>query len=132
MKKSADTMCFACGEDNPISLKLKYHSVGINQVETKFVPEAEHQSYDGIMHGGLVTTLLDETMAKAITFKGLKAYTAEIKVRFKHQVQIGKELTITGQIEKRKSRLIFTRADIKNKEGEILAKSDGKFMIVEE
>ena len=62
-----DSMCFICGQLNPIGLKIKFDVDEDNlKIEGSFVPRSEHQGYTGIMHGGLVCALLDEAMVNAV------------------------------------------------------------------
>ena len=61
MERTRDTMCFGCGRDNPVGLHLHFRT-DEDGCYTSFVPQPVHQSYDGRMHGGLISTLLDETM----------------------------------------------------------------------
>ncbi len=130
--KSIDNMCFACGRDNPISLKLDFKPVEADLVEAKFTPTANHQGYDDIMHGGLVSTLLDEAMAKVIVFKGIKAVTAEISVKFKKPVLIGGELKIVGKLNKHYQNVFgtiyYTEAYLEDEKGHKLASAEAKFM----
>ena len=81
-------MCFACGEQNPIGLHLHFFWIP-NGVLAFFTPRQEHQSYDGRMHGGLITVLLDEIMGNYLFRKeGVPAYTARIDLRFRTPVKI--------------------------------------------
>ena len=121
-------MCFACGKDNPISLGLKFKEIAENRVRAEFVPGTNHQGYEGIMHGGLVTTLLDEAMVTAITKQGIEAVTAAMEIRFRRAAAIGEKLNITGYITGHKGRLITTTAYIENMEGKAVARAEGKFM----
>lgn len=134
--RERDRMCFACGEDNPISLGLDFQFIDNNQVTASFIPVEEHQGYDGIMHGGLISTLLDEAMSKVIYMKGIKAVTAELTVRFKKKVEIGNRLKVLGMITKRHGKLIFTRAfleddDSKDNDDNLYARAEGKFIRVD-
>ncbi len=131
MKLKGDNMCFACGKDNPISLGLEFSLYENNKVEAEFIPAPEHQGYDNIMHGGLISTLLDEAMAKVLYLQGIRAVTAEIKVRFKGAVFIGERLNIYGELIKRHKKLLFTRAFLYNDKGEKLAESEAKFIEVQ-
>lgn len=126
-----DKMCFACGEDNPISLGLKFEKIGDRKVKTEFTPDKVHQGYDGIMHGGLITTLMDEAMAKVLTLNGIPALTARMSLRFKNPVPIGKELIITAVIVKNKTGLYLTEAEVRDKKDKLYAKAQAKFMKVE-
>lgn len=121
-------MCFACGKDNPISLGLKFVNNGDNGVEAEFIPGQVHQGYEDIIHGGIVSTLLDEAMVTAIVNSGQEAFTAELKVRFKEEIRVGEKLMVTGYITGHKGRLIFTEGEICAKDGKIKARAKAKFM----
>jgi len=123
-------MCFACGKDNPISLGLNFNSVGENKVTAVFEPGREHQGYEGIIHGGIISTLLDEAMVSAIIANGIEAVTAELTVRFKEETRLGEKLRVEGYITNNKSRLIFTEGILTNENGDIKAKARAKFMVV--
>ncbi|MFW5971960.1 MAG: PaaI family thioesterase [Bacillota bacterium] len=125
-------MCFACGKNNPISLGLNFESSGENTVKCDFTPAPVHQGYEGIVHGGIVSTLLDEAMVSAIIEKGVEAVTAELNVRFRQESIIGQRLLIEGKISRQKSRLIFTEARIVDEEGNIKASASAKFMVLTE
>ncbi|MFW6380963.1 MAG: PaaI family thioesterase [Bacillota bacterium] len=129
MEIADDNMCFACGRDNPISLGLKFEFVGKNTVEASFIPGKVHQGFKDIMHGGLITTLLDESMAKVLSMQGISAVTAEMKIRFKKPVHIGEKLSIKGSLKKKRGRLIFTEARAEDEQGQIRARAEAKFMV---
>src|SRR6056297_2991038 len=102
MPEVEDGMCFACGDKNPISLHLKFEEIDKNKVRAEFVPGEYHQGYNGIIHGGLTATLLDEAMAHVIGFKGIKAFTAELNIRYRKAIEIGEKLEITGEYKSSK------------------------------
>src|SRR6056297_2059684 len=116
MKLSGDSMCFACGRENPISLGLEFELNSHGQAVTTFTARDVHQGYDNIMHGGLVSTLLDESMAKVLSLHDIKAVTAEMKTRFKKPVWIGEQLKITGIFKDRHGKLLFTEAYPENED----------------
>ncbi|MFA7068933.1 MAG: hotdog fold domain-containing protein [Acidaminococcaceae bacterium] len=126
--KEEYTWCFACGKDNPIGLKLEF-KVDENGCYTTFIPQREHQSYDGRMHGGLISTLLDETMGNYIHLYEKKiAYTAKMEVRFRQPVFIGEKIQVIAQVKKRKGRLIEMTGKIMNRDGSIAAEADAKMI----
>ncbi len=91
MLQKAVHMCFACSPDNPIGLKLVFEDEG-EVCRTRFVPGVEHQGWTGRIHGGILVTLLDETMAQLLYRRGQTAVTAELTVRFKRPVPVGRTL----------------------------------------
>ncbi|MCJ7751507.1 MAG: PaaI family thioesterase, partial [Armatimonadetes bacterium] len=74
MRLDVDDMCFACGKGNPIGLKLDFRFEGEEYV-TEFEVRPEYQGWAGIVHGGLLATVLDETMARLLWEKELNAIT---------------------------------------------------------
>ena len=132
MPEVDDSMCFACGEKNPISLRLDFKRTSDFTVEAEFIPGEYHQGYDDIMHGGLVATLLDEAMAYAVGVRGIKAFTAELNIRFRKAAEIGEKLIIKGYYKDCNKRSIgtihYTEAEIFDKDGKLKAKAEAKFM----
>lgn len=121
--------CFGCGKDNPIGLHLHMKRVD-DHYEAVFTPQKEHESYGDRMHGGLVTTLLDEVMGDyVLKVTGVPTYTAEINVRFRHAVPIGQALTITGWITKHHGRLVVTEGCVTAADGTVMAEATAKMMM---
>lgn len=132
MPEVEDGMCFACGDKNPISLGLKFEEVDENKVRAEFIPGEYHQGYNGIIHGGLTATLLDEAMAHVIGFKGIKAFTAELNIRYRKAIEIGKSLKIIGKYKSSKETSIaivhYAQAEIFDQKGNLKAKAEAKFI----
>ncbi|MCD6359031.1 MAG: PaaI family thioesterase, partial [Dehalococcoidia bacterium] len=75
-----------------------------------------YQGWPGIIHGGILCTVLDEAMGYALVFEGVLSYvTAKAEMRFRKQVGIGEPLVVTGTIDKRARNLIWTSAHITRK-----------------
>jgi len=126
-----DEMCFACGEKNPISLGLKFSFYENNKVKAEFIPDKNLQGFKDVIHGGIISTVLDEAMAQVVNMKGFKAVTAEIKVRFKKPVPLGKIYTIKGILKKQNNKLLLTEALLIDEDDTLYASSEAKFMQVE-
>jgi uncharacterized protein (TIGR00369 family) len=128
----SDSNCFACGENNKDGLHLKFAKLE-DSVEAFFVPEKKFEGWDNIIHGGIVSTLLDEAMSHAIfKFMDVTVVTAEMTVRFIRPLRVGRNIRITGKIEADKGRILETVAVIYDlDDGEkIVAKSTGRFVRV--
>lgn len=124
-------MCFVCGPHNPIGLKLTFREED-NQYIANFTAKPEHQGYDGIMHGGLVGTLLDEITARYIYAKGLKAVTAKLEVRYRQPTPIGQPLTIVGWIEKERGRAYEMAGEIRLSDGTVTAECKALVALIKE
>ena len=126
-----DLMCFACGKDNPIGLHLEF-SVDENSCRTSFVPRPEHQSYDGRMHGGLISTILDETMGNySYLYEHKIVYTARMEIRFRQPVLIGEKINVVATVKKRRGRLIEMFGQVLRMDGTVAAEADAKMMYEE-
>ena len=121
MKKSLG-MCFACGNDNPIGLKLNFKWDG-ETARAEFTPGELHQGWSGIVHGGIITCLLDEAMSYAALFEKVDTVTAKLQVRIKRPIPIGEPLSITGNITKRTRKLVEAKGAIFVKEGTPVAEA---------
>ncbi len=126
------TWCFACGKDNPIGLKLEF-SMTDESYQSRFTAGPEHQSYNGLVHGGIISTILDEIMAGFIHQKtGQSAFTAKLEIRYRQPTPIGQELTAIGRIEKHKGRLYEMSSVLKLPDGTITAEGTAKVLLAEE
>lgn len=121
--------CFVCGEENPIGLHLTFHEENETYVST-FTPGPEHQSYNGILHGGLVSTLLDEIMGRYIYAMGKTALTAKLEVRFRAPTPIGQLLTIRGKVVGKKGSMYEMAGSITLPDGTVTAESKALIAVV--
>jgi uncharacterized protein (TIGR00369 family) len=126
-----DHWCFACGRANPIGLHLDYE-VGRRRATTRFVPRHEHSGYEGLVHGGIVTALLDETMGWAIFHEGIWGVTTRIAVTFRQPVAVGTELLVSGSVTRQSRRAIETHGDVRGADGVLLAEADATFLVMPE
>ena len=129
MKLADEGMCFACGQNNPIGLKLTFDFEDGKYV-TRFTPRREHQGYTGITHGGILSTLLDEVMARLVYTMNQRAVTAEMKIRLKKVVPTGEELVVSGWVVSEGRKLIECAAEARDSSGDIVAEATGKMVKV--
>ncbi|NMC32158.1 MAG: PaaI family thioesterase [Veillonellaceae bacterium] len=122
--------CFACGRLNPCGLKLQFEEEGDTYI-SHFTGEMQHQGYDGILHGGIISTLLDEIMARYIYAKGLTAVTARLEVRYLKPTPIGVPLLIKGRITKSRGRIYETAGSIELPDGTITAEGSAKVFVTD-
>ena len=119
--------CFGCGDLNPKGLKLAFSQVDGAAV-AEFDPDPHHRGYPGLMHGGLVATILDEAMGWAVYGEGVWTMTARMQVRFRRPVPLAGRLRVAARVTKQRSRLVEARAELWDDSGTLLAESEGAFL----
>lgn len=122
--------CFACGPQNPFGLKLSFSEENDIYI-SHFTGLPQHQGYDGIMHGGIVSTLLDEIMARYLYTKGLKAVTARLEIRFNKPTPIGVPLLLQGRITKDRGRIYEMEGTIELPDGTVTAQGTARVFIID-
>ncbi len=117
--------CFVCGEKNSIGLKAHFiYEKG--EAVTEIIADERFEGYKGIYHGGIISTVLDEVMIKAILAENKYAVTAEITVRFHLPINVGDKLKVTGRVKETKGRMFYTEAKAIRNGNEIVASASGK------
>ncbi|RJR21979.1 MAG: PaaI family thioesterase [Nitrospiraceae bacterium] len=122
-----DHYCFVCGSRNPIGLNLDFHFDG-KTIKTDFVPKKEHQGYYNIVHGGIISTLLDEVMVKLAIELGMPAVTAQMDIRLKKALNVGKKITVSAEIIRDSRKVIEAYAKAVADDGVIVADAKGKLV----
>lgn len=130
IKNSGNHYCFACGKNNPIGLHLKFRFEGERFVADTVLSQ-NYQSYAGVVHGGIVSTMLDEAMGSLLVERGEKAVTAKMEVRYRVPTPVGAPLTITGWVESRRRKAVITRGTITLADGTVTAEASAMMMIVD-
>ena len=122
-------LCFACGQNNPIGLKLKPVYDG-EKVRAKFTPGELHQGWENVTHGGILYTLLDEVTAYAILCNGIDfGVTTRSQVRFRHVAPTGEPIQISAWITKSTKRLVETRGELALEDGTTILEGNSMFYI---
>ena len=118
--------CFVCGLDNSRGLKRHFTSDG-ETVHTNFTPEPWMAGYENVIHGGIISTLLDEVAVWAAYDKmGRFAMTVELNVRFLKPVLLGASYRVEGRFLEDKGRVWLAEAEIRSPENVVLAKATAK------
>jgi acyl-coenzyme A thioesterase PaaI-like protein len=101
--------CFGCGPDHPSGFRLAFEMEG-DEVVTRFTPGPTHQGPLRLMHGGLISTLADETAAWVVLARlGKFGFTTKFEARFVKGVRVGVEAVARGRMTKHTSRIVHVR-----------------------
>jgi uncharacterized protein (TIGR00369 family) len=127
MKLIDDHYCFVCGKKNPIGLKLDFSFDG-KTITTEFVPRKEHQGYFNIVHGGIISTLLDEAMVKLAIEMGMPAVTAQMDIRLRKALDVGRKITVHAEVLRDTKKILEVYAKAVTEDNVVVANATGKLM----
>lgn len=92
--------CFACGSKNPLGLQLSFYRDG-DHMCTRVNPLAHWQGFEGVLHGGLQATILDDLMSNYLqNVQGVWGTTAELCLRYRKPVPMDEELVFKATLKK--------------------------------
>jgi uncharacterized protein (TIGR00369 family) len=125
-----DRFCFACGERNTRGLGLSFDWDG-NVLRASFTPGKYHQGYKDVVHGGIISTVLDECMAQAVIKKtGRMAATADFHARFREPLMVGEETLTEARVEKVTRKIVEASAAMRRISDEkTVAEARGKLVL---
>lgn len=119
--------CFVCGDKNESGLKARFFQDG-DKARTELTADEKFEGYRGIYHGGILSSLLDEVMIKAILAQDHFVVTAELTVKFLKPVTTGQPLVISGWIVQNRRRLFVTEGVAESPEGTVFATAEAKYI----
>ncbi len=123
--------CFVCGDQHEHGLRAKFLWDGEKAV-TEVVALDQFEGYQGIYHGGIISTLLDEVMIKAILAQDIFAVTAEMTVRYRKPVNTGDKLRFVGRVTGNRRRVYMTEGEAVGSDGTVYASATGKYIQADE
>jgi acyl-coenzyme A thioesterase PaaI-like protein len=119
--------CLLCGQNNKRGLKLDFRPTDDGGIETSFECSKTLQGYKDIIHGGVISALLDSVMTNCLFAHGIKAFTAELNTRFLTPVRTKGAVTLRANIEKSSGSYYILKASLTQGQT-VKAKATGKFI----
>lgn len=120
--------CVVCGSTSPNGLHIGFHQQA-DTICADWTPSSDWESFQGTIHGGIISTVLDEAMSKAVIARDWEALTAELRVRFRGRVSPGERLHIRGWVVDKHRRKILTEATLTADSGEERAHAWATFLV---
>ena len=121
--------CFVCGSGNAIGLNVRFRIDG-DVCRAEFTPGEAHVGYDGVVHGGILFSLLDDVMANYVFLRGERCYTAKAEVRYRGPLPVGTSVKLEGRLLRRKGRLVVLEGRVLRADNdEVVAEATGSFMV---
>ena len=123
--------CFGCSPNNPFGLHMEFFEDG-DYIVSKWHPECNYQGWVDTMHGGVLSTLIDETCGWVVTRKmQTSGFTTSLNVKFRKPVSTNEPvLTIRANIVKQMRNLLFIHAEISNSQGEVCVEGETTYFLM--
>ncbi len=127
--ENTDTACFACGSDNPYGLHMQFSTDG-TKLYSHVMPPAHMTGWDHLLHGGIISTILDEIMAwTAIHLLQRVILTKSLQVEFMRPIQVNTGLEVQGWVEKQQERRAWIKGVIYDEQEMEMARSTGEMVL---
>jgi len=133
LEPKATNHCFGCGAANPAGMKLAFDlDLDARRSRGSFTLGANYAGGGGFAHGGIIAVVLDEAMGKLSRLADESAVTAEMNIDYRKPVPVDKAIVVEGWQEEEKGRNRFRVAEIRDLQGNLLARGKGRFVIVKQ
>jgi uncharacterized protein (TIGR00369 family) len=127
---AANNRCFGCGPANSAGLHLEFLLAPDGSVVSLPIVASTFDGHPGNLHGGIIATLLDEAMSKALRALGRRTMTRKLEAEYLRPVNSGIPLRIEGRVVRNERRKYWAEAAILNADGIVLAQGKGLFIEV--
>lgn len=129
-KQKNAKLCFACGTENDIGLKAFFYEMDNGELVALFRVLEQHQSYPGRLHGGISSTILDETIGRAVTIKEPEIWgvTVELNLKYRKPVPLDVPLKAVGRITRSTHRMFEGTGEILLPDGTVAVSAEGRYL----
>jgi acyl-coenzyme A thioesterase PaaI-like protein len=121
--------CFVCGEDNPAGLQAAFTlGEAPDELRGAFTADGRYQGYPGRLHGGVLASLFDETLGRAVALHGHWSFTARLDVRFRQPVPVGARVEVVARQVRDRGRFVEADGEARLPDGQVVAEARGLFL----
>ncbi len=125
-KQPNSLKCFVCGVENSAGLHLTFYDQADGSVVSDVTVPDRYQGYPGVVHGGIVASMLDEVAGRAAMQGDITRLmmTARMEVRYRRPIPIGQRLHLVGRLGKRRGRLAIVYGEVRLPDGSVGAEAE--------
>ncbi len=128
MELTDDHGCFGCSPDNPAGLHLDFRPDGEGGVVCRTSVADRFSGWRGVVHGGIVGTMLDEAMAHATAARQRTMVTAELNVRLVKPLPVRTPVVVRARVTEARSRLVRAAGEVRGEDGQLYATGQATMM----
>jgi len=119
--------CVVCGQENKNGLGMEFHLLSDGSVESDFLAPDTCEGYEDILHGGVISSIMDGAMTNCLFARGFYAVTAELNIRFRHELHLKKPIRVRAWIVRESPPVYVLESEIRQ-DSLVKAYATGKFM----
>ena len=127
-RQPSSRSCFICGRENPLGLKARWESDRTTrEVRTHVVIPEHFNGYPGVVHGGIITAILDEAMARSVLVEGGfddLLVTARLEVTFRRPTPTDTPVTAVARLLRRVGTRAIAEAELRLADGTVTARAE--------
>lgn len=112
-RAAAHAHCVVCGSRDGAAPRVRFTAEEDGGVSAEFVVGESYEGYPGILHGGVIATLLDAAMTNCLFAQGHCGLTADLHIRYRHPVRSGVPCALQAWIERKTAPLYVLRAELR-------------------
>ena len=127
MRNCVHPKCVVCSSANETGLHLKFNVADDGSVTTTFQCNEAFEGYRGVLHGGVISSVLDGAMGNCMFARGQIGVTVEMTTRFRHPIATHQEASVSARIVRTSHPLYLLEAEI-TQGGVVKARATGKFI----
>jgi acyl-coenzyme A thioesterase PaaI-like protein len=118
--------CFACG-DSESGLKLSFRCCDDGSITTEWICPELYQSYEGMVHGGIVATLLDAAMTNCLFAQGIEAVTGNLNLRYRIPLRLSEKIVVNAKLVEQRSDIYILESQVLQND-KIAASASARFV----
>ncbi len=125
-RQPGSSHCFVCGRQNPVGLKINFYNTGPGEVAAEHSVPDIYQGYPGVVHGGIVAAMLDETAGRSVMSEGEFEFfmTLKLEIKYRQPIPTGTLLKIVGRLLTKRGRRAQCHGEIRLPDGTIAAEAE--------
>ena len=133
-KQPTSDYCFICGRKNPVGLKMHFYTTASDEVTADYTIPDHYQGYPGIVHGGIVASILDETAGRSVMADGDDRFfvTVTMNITYRNPVPTETPVKILGRLKSKRGRRAMVSGEIRSLEGQVLAEAEALLYLIPE
>ena len=127
--RSSANRCFVCGPGNPHGLRVAFRLEG-DVCRAEFTANDACAGYEGVTHGGILFSLLDDVMANWVFLRGERCTTARADIRYRQPLPLGVQVDLEGRLLRRRGRIAMLEGRAsRHDDGTVVAEAAGRFLV---